>query len=99
MKANGNVRLNFPDLQPHEMKDSCALDVADEHSDDPEGGATLERIGNVIGVTREMVRQMEFKMFHKLRLLEAPDGTIDADERAFGPLGLQGPKPWEEQDG
>ena len=52
-----------------------------------------------IGGALKIEVQMEFKMFHKLRLLEAPDGTIDADERAFGPLGLQGPKPWEEQDG
>lgn len=50
---NGNVKLNFPDIEPGEMGASCALDVADE------GGATLERTGEVLNITRERVRQID----------------------------------------
>lgn len=44
--------------QPH----SCALDVADQ------GGTTLEVVGELMGLTRERVRQIEAKAFRRLRV-------------------------------
>lgn len=48
----GGLKLNFPDLEPDEMAESCALDCADR------GGMTLEAIGDAMNLTRERVRQM-----------------------------------------
>lgn len=42
-------------------RESCALDVADR------GGATLEHIGEMLGITRERVRQIEAGALDKLR--------------------------------
>jgi len=43
---------------PHE---SCILDVADH------GGATLEEVGKLMGITRERVRQIEYLALIRLR--------------------------------
>lgn len=40
---------------------SCVLDVADQ------GGATLEEVGNLLGVSRERVRQIEAGAARKLQ--------------------------------
>ncbi len=40
---------------------SCVLDVADR------GGATLEEVADIIGVSRERIRQIEFKIRRKLK--------------------------------
>jgi len=50
---NGSLKLNFPKLEPDELEETCALDVADR------GGTTLEEVGNLIGTTRERARQIE----------------------------------------
>jgi hypothetical protein len=59
----GNVRVNFPDLEPDEMDPdgSCALDVADK------GESVLERVGELLNVTRERVRQIEARALSRLR--------------------------------
>ena len=57
----GSIKLNFPDLEAWEMRDSCVLDVADR------GESTLEDVGELINVTREAVRQIEAKALGKLR--------------------------------
>lgn len=49
----GSVKLNFPDLDPLAMEETCALDVADQ------GGKTLEEVGALLNLTRERVRQIE----------------------------------------
>ena len=56
----GSIKLNFPDLEPWEMPESCALDVADL------GGVTLEVVGALLNVTRERIRQLEVKALAKL---------------------------------
>ena len=65
VKPNGNIRLNFPGVVTEvdgfdRMPASCVLDVADE------GGGTLEAVGDALGITREMVRQMELVIQAKL---------------------------------
>ncbi|MBU0551096.1 DNA-binding protein [Myxococcota bacterium] len=57
----GSIKLNFPDLQVWEMKESCALDVAHR------GGITLEEVGEILNLTRERIRQVEVKGLSKLR--------------------------------
>jgi hypothetical protein len=57
---NGSIKFNFPDLEPHEMAVSCALDVADR------GGCTLDRLSERFNVTRERIRQMEVTALSKL---------------------------------
>ena len=58
----GNLQLNFPDLEPDEMGESCALDLADR------GENSLEDIGAAMGVTRERARQIETQALTSLAL-------------------------------
>lgn len=48
---------------------SCALDVVDANP----VGVTLEVVGDLLGVTRERIRQIEEKALRKLRLAFGPD--------------------------
>jgi hypothetical protein len=54
------VHVQPDDLASHDGP-TCALDVAEA------GGLTLEEVGNIIGVTRERVRQMQVRALEKLR--------------------------------
>lgn len=58
--STGSMKLNFPDLEPDQMGESCVLDVADR------GGSTLEDVGAIMNVTRERVRQLEVMALQKL---------------------------------
>ncbi len=49
----GSLRLNFPDLEVWELEETCALDVAER------GSTTLDRVGRLLDLTRERVRQLE----------------------------------------
>lgn len=49
----GSIKLNFPDLEPWELRETCALDVA------ARGGVTLDEVGALVNVTRERARQIE----------------------------------------
>ncbi len=57
----GSIKLNFPDLEPWELKQTCALDVADD------GGHTLEEVGDITNLTRERIRQLELRGLIELR--------------------------------
>ena len=59
---NGSLKLNFPDMEPWELPETCALDVAER------GGMTLEEIGALLNVTRERARQLEKSALVKLKL-------------------------------
>jgi len=61
----GSLKLNYPDQEPWEISESCALDVADA------GDHTLEEVGQLLQVTRERVRQIEKGSKEKLE--EDPD--------------------------
>lgn len=56
----GGLTLNFPHLEPHELAETCALDVADL------GGSTLEDVGELMNLTGERVRQVEKAAREKL---------------------------------
>jgi len=61
MPRTGAIKLNFPDLEPWELEETCALDVA-EHDH-----CTLLEIGQLMNLTRERVRQIEADALEKLR--------------------------------
>lgn len=62
----GSIKVNFPELEPHELRNSCALDVAER------GGITLEEVGQVMNLTRERIRQIEIRGLLKLKARVKP---------------------------
>ncbi len=62
--AWGSLQITWPGLQIGEMLYTCALDVVDEHPD----GLTLEQIGELLNVTREMARRVEAEALQKCGL-------------------------------
>jgi len=77
---NGNIKLNFPDREVEELRQTCALDVADE------GDATLEDIGVMMSLSRERIRQLEDVILAKLRDA-SPELADYLDAEAPGPGG------------
>lgn len=57
----GSIKINFPDLEPWELPQTCALDVAER------GGITLEEVGEIMNLTRERIRQVEVRGLVKIR--------------------------------
>src|SRR6186713_2601156 len=68
----GSIKVNFPDLEVWEMKETCALDVADKN------GITLEEVGEIMNLTRERIRQVEVRGLLKLKM-ETPLGSEGED--------------------
>lgn len=60
-EETGRIKINFPDLEPEEMAESCALDIADR------GGVTLEEVGLLMRLTRERIRQIEVRGLLKVK--------------------------------
>ena len=58
----GVIQFNFPDQEPTELRETCALWVATR------GGVTLEDVGNLLNLTRERVRQIETAAVRKLKV-------------------------------
>ena len=58
---SGSIRVNFEGLEPWELPETCALDVAER------GGVTLEEVGTWLNLTRERVRQLEAGAIGRLR--------------------------------
>jgi Sigma-70, region 4 len=84
---NGSIKLNFPDLldgvRLEEMPATCVLDVADQ------GGVPLERVGELMNVTRERIRQLEEGAKEKVRGSGAAPmlaDLVDATPRAVWAL-------------
>lgn len=57
----GSIKFNFPELEPMDLAESCALDRAEL------GSITLEEVGLITNLTRERVRQLEVRGLLKLR--------------------------------
>jgi hypothetical protein len=74
----GSVKMNFPDKELWELKETCALDVADRQ------GITLEEVGVIMNLTRERVRQLEMRGLSKIRVIADDEprtqAQIDADD-------------------
>lgn len=64
----GTMRLVYPGVEIDEMEETCVLDVADWD------GATLKRVGDLVNLTRERVRQIEVRGLVKLRGTPFIDG-------------------------
>jgi len=64
----GGIRLNFPDLEPWELESSCSLDVAAERA------RSGEKVGALLNITRERVRQIEDAALLKIEPLLVPMG-------------------------
>lgn len=58
--VTGSIKLNFPDKEVWEIKETCALDVAERD------GLTLEEVGEILNLTRERIRQVEATGLKKL---------------------------------
>ncbi len=69
----GSIKINFPDLEVWQMRETCSLDVADR------GGITLEEVGEILNLTRERIRQVEVRGLLRLKMEGVGDG--------FGPDG------------
>ena len=70
----GTIKFNFPDLEPWEIPETCALDIADK------GGTTLEEIGDLMNLTRERVRQLEAIVLDKIKREEDKRVLLDLDD-------------------
>jgi hypothetical protein len=57
----GSIKINFPEVDVHQLAETCALDVAER------GGVTLEEVGAIMNLTRERIRQVEATGLDKLR--------------------------------
>ena len=55
VSPGGTLKLNFPDVEIEDMKETCSLDIADRH------GVQLEVVGEIMSLTRERVRQIEVR--------------------------------------
>lgn len=60
VKKNGTIVLNFPGIEPEDMKESCVLDIADGRP------ASLKRTGEALGMTKEGARLYEVSALRKL---------------------------------
>lgn len=77
-ERNGSIKLNFPDIEPHEMKESCVLDVA------ARGPASLEAAGEYLNMTRERIRQLEVSAMAELSTsLDLRQAAAEAEEQAL----------------
>lgn len=61
VNEDGAIKLNFPNKEPWELTETCALDVADR------GGETLIEVGRMLNVSRERIRQIEERQLRRLK--------------------------------
>jgi hypothetical protein len=76
----GSIKINFPDLEPWELKHTCALDVAER------GGITLEEVGEIMNLTRERIRQVEVRGLLKLKMGSPSPDELGAEQLAQAAL-------------
>ena len=66
LPRTGRLILAFPELEPWELSETCALDAADRAA--KKGGFTLQEVGDVMNITRERVRQLEARAREKMAM-------------------------------
>ena len=59
--VNGGVRVNHPDVDVWDMKETCSLDVTEM------GPQTLDEVGTMLNLTRERVRQIQVRACRDIR--------------------------------
>src|SRR5262249_10736702 len=69
----GSIKLNFPDLEVWDMRETCSLDIADRN------GITLEEVGEIMNLTRERIRQVEVRGLLKLKMMSPIGGNDPSD--------------------
>ncbi|HEY1551369.1 MAG TPA: sigma factor-like helix-turn-helix DNA-binding protein [Kofleriaceae bacterium] len=79
----GSIKINFPDLEPWDLKHTCALDVAER------GGITLEEVGEIMNLTRERIRQVEVRGLLKLKMGSPSPDELGAELLAQAALGVK----------
>lgn len=73
----GAIKLNHPDKEPWEIPRTCALDVAEEASQ--QGGGSLEELSVLVGMARENVRKIEVEGLHRLREIAELAAEVDQE--------------------
>lgn len=59
VNPSGSLALQYGEIE--DLDETCALDVA------ARGGITLERVGELLGITRSRVQQIEERLLRKVR--------------------------------
>jgi hypothetical protein len=68
---NGTIWVNFPNVLPWELEDSCLLDELERAGGEE---LTLGRIGELVNLTKERIRQVETQA---LAVLRDAHGEVD----------------------
>lgn len=63
----GTIKINFPDIEPGQMHESCSLDVAER------GGRNLTNTAKLLNLSRERIRQIEEGLSERDDIAEALD--------------------------
>jgi hypothetical protein len=74
---NGAIKLNFPHLQPWELRWSCALDVADQAG---EKGLPLAELAQAMGISYDRAFQVVDEALDKARKAATEMGDDEVDE-------------------
>jgi len=84
----GGIQLNFPDKEPWDLPHTCSLDLADQ------GGMTLDQVSKQLDVTRERIRQIEYKTLARLkaspRAKRRLEAFAEAERGTYEGLGIGG---------
>lgn len=68
----GSIKINFPDRESWELRETCSMDVAER------GGSTLEKVGELMNFTRERTRQIEVRGLLKLKMASPSPEEVGA---------------------
>lgn len=71
LPETGSIKYNFPHLEPDQIPETCALDVADR------GGILLDELGRLMNVTNVAALKMERAVFAEIREKVDPELARD----------------------
>ena len=61
VKPGGSIRMNFPELEPWELQETCTLDIAER------GGVSFSTVADAINVSKQRVEQVQSEALRKLQ--------------------------------